>query len=65
MLEKQLKEKEQEISRLNNIIKVKTEFIEELLTIIAVARDYELHDKCYTRAKLYEDKLKELKEGKE
>jgi len=50
-----------EIERLNNIIKVKTDFIEELLKIIAVARDYELHDKCYTRAKMYEDKLKELK----
>ena len=54
-------EREEEIERLNNIIKVKTDFIEELLKIIAVARDYELHDKCYTRAKLYEEKLQELK----
>ena len=60
-LEEQLEEKDKEIERLNNIIKIKTDFIEELLKIIAVARDYELHDKCYTRAKIYEEKLQELK----
>lgn len=53
--------KNKEIERLNNIIKIKTDFIEELLKIIAVARDYELHDKCYTRAKIYEERLQELK----
>ena len=49
------------IDRLNNIIKVKTDFIEELVQIIATARDYELHDKVYTRGKIYEEKIQSLK----
>lgn len=57
-------EKDKEIERLNKELMLKTDFIEELLTIISVARDYELHDKCYTRSRIYQDKLKELKEGK-
>ena len=56
---------QEENERLNKELKLKTDFVEELLTIISVARDYELHDKCYTRSKIYQDKLKELKEGKE
>ena len=54
-------DKDKEIERLNNIIKLKTDFIAELLKIILVARDYELHEKCEVRAKLYEEKLQELK----
>lgn len=51
-----------ENQRLNNILKLKTDFIAELLKIILVSRDYELQDKCEIRAKIYEEKLQELKE---
>ena len=53
----------EENQRLNNILKLKTDFIAELLKIILVSRDYELQDKCEIRAKIYEEKLQELKES--
>lgn len=50
-----------EIERLNNIIKLKTDFIHALLEIIYFSDDKPLHSKAHLIGEKYEDKLKELK----
>ena len=62
---KDITEKNKEIERLNNIINIKTDFIQELLEEIYASNDYELHTKAHLMGVDYEDKLKELKENNE
>lgn len=53
----------EENERLNNIIKLKDDFICDLLKRIYNSEDNELHKRVYLTGTNYEHKLKELKEG--
>ena len=59
-----INKQKQEIDRLNNIIKLKDDFICDLLKGIYNSEDNELHKRVYLIGTNYEHKLKELKEGK-
>ena len=53
-----------EIERLNNIIDLKSFFIQDLLELISYSNDNDLHTKVHLTGIEYQEKLKELKEGK-
>ena len=63
-LEEQLEEKDKEIERLNNIISIKTTYIEDLLKSILKSTDIKIQREVYEHGIEYDRKLKELKEGK-
>lgn len=57
---KDIEEKDKEIERLNNIIKIKTDFINDLLLLIYYSEDNILHTKVHLTSEEYQDQLKEL-----
>ena len=64
IINKEIDRLEEENKRLNNIIKLKDDFICDLLKGIYNSEDNELHKRVYLIGTNYENKLKELKEGK-
>ena len=59
-----IENKNKEIIKLSYELMIKTDFINELLKFIVKSNDIELHDSCLIASKVYEYKIKELKEGK-
>ena len=59
-----IEEKDKEIERLNNIISIKTTYIEDLLKTILKSTDIKIQREVYEHGIEYDKKLKELKEGK-
>ena len=57
-----IEEKDKEIERLNNIISIKTTYIEDLLKSIFKSTDIKIQKEVYERGIEYDKKLKELKE---
>lgn len=53
-----------ENDRLNNIIDLKSFFIQDLLELISYSNDNDLHTKVHLTGIEYQEKLKELKKGK-
>ena len=53
-----------EIERLNKMIDLKSFFIQDLLELISYSNDNDLHTKVHLTGIEYQEKLKELKEGK-
>lgn len=56
-----LYEKQQELDKYKNIVDVKTNYIEELLLIIAKSNDYKIQKEVYEKGLEYDKNLKELK----
>lgn len=54
---------EMEVDRLNNIISIKTTYIENLLKLILKSTDIKIQKEVYEYGIEYDKKLRELKEG--
>ena len=51
----------QENEKLIEELDLKNDFIQDLLISISYSRDNELHNKCYKKGKIYQEKLNILK----